>query len=1051
MNFATWSIRQPIPAIVAFLLLCVAGLFGFSKLGIQDLPDLEFPRVTITATLDGASPSQLETQVTRKIEDAMSSVNGVKHISSTVTDGVSSTRVDFEVDKNLFEALNDVRATISNIRADLPADMREPVVSKVDTAGQAILMYSVASPVMTEEQLSWFVDNTVTRELMAIPGVSRLGGVNREIRIALDPTQLAAFNVSAAEVSRQLAEVDQEASGGLGEVSNERQALRTLGTVHRVEDLKALHITLADGRSIRLDQIATVEDTIADRSQLASLAGQRVVCFQVQRARGHGVVEVAEAVRAAVTRLAKVHGDLRFTLVNDQEEIIQEQYKGSMRMLYEGALLAIAVVFLFLRNWRATWISAAALPLSIIPTFGFMHFFGFSLNTVTLLALSLVIGLLVDDTIVEVENIVRHLREGKSPFRAATDAATEIGLAVIATSMALVAVFLPTAFMDGTPGLIFRQFGWTAVVAVLLSLAVARLITPMLGSRFLTAQPKVEVESDLMHRYLALVRWALAHRKTTLAAATVFFVGSLALIPLIPFEFVATTDRSQTRLTLELPPGSSIMDTERTVNRVLVITNSLPEVQQAFTSIGAYSDGNPWGGAGGSEGVRNATFLIQLTPANERQRSQIEVENALRKALEQVPGTRFTLGYGGMGERVQVLLAGDDAGVLKEAATRLTREMRDIPGLDNVTSSAALMRPEIVITLDEARAADMGVTTSTIAKTVRVATAGDYDPALAKFDLPDRQLDIRVMLARSARQDIEEIKSLKVPGRYGLVPLSAVANVDMSAGAAEIDRYDRSRYVVVSAELGGLHLGDVNRMIGALPVMQHLPAGVHRISAGETESMMELMKGFAIALVTGALCVYLVLVLLFKDFAQPATIMVALPLSLGGAFTGLLLANSAMSLPAMIGLVLLMGLASKNSILLVEYAVVGMRDRRLDETEALLDACRKRARPIIMTTLAMVAGMAPVAVGVDPSTSFRAPMAVAVMGGLLSSTVLSLVVIPVVFTYVLHVSRFFSRFAPATQALHGEAAKTTLPARLAVPASYFPFNVEEQNERKANV
>lgn len=1023
MNFATWSIRQPIPAIVAFLLLCLAGIYGFSRLGIQDLPDMEFPMVIISASMDGASPSQLETQVTRKVENAVSSVSGIKHISSTVTDGVSTTRIEFDIGKNIFEALNDVRAAVTNIRSDLPADMREPVVSKVDTAGMPIQTFSVSSPDMTEEELSWFVDNTVSRELMAIAGVgrvNRLGGVNREIKVELDPTQLAALNVSASEVSRQLDMVQRQVSGGLGEVGDERQSVRTLGTVHRISDLRALNITLADGRRLRLDQIAKVEDTVAERSQLALLDGKRVVCFQVQRARGFGVVDVAEKVQAAVNKLKKAHPKVKFTLVNSQEELIREQYNGSMNMLYEGALLAVAVVFLFLRDWRATWVSAAALPLSIIPTFGFMHLAGFSLNTITLLALSLVIGLLVDDAIVEVENIVRHLREGKKPFRAAMDAATEIGLAVIATSMALVAVFLPTAFMGGVPGLIFKQFGWTAVVAVLMSLAVARLITPMLGSRFLKEHPKVEKEGPVMHGYLQLVRWALAHRKTTMIAATAFFFGSLALIPLIPFEFVPGADRSQTRLTVELPPGSSIDDTLRTVNEVQAITNKIPEVTQVFTSIGAGGGGNPFGGGGGGGSVRDATLWIKLSPAQTRARSQVQIENALRQSLQQIPAARFTLGFGGNGERVQVLLAGDDANTLNETAKQLSREVRDIPGLGNVSSSAALMRPEIIITPDESRAAALGVTTAAIGQTVHVATAGDYEPALAKFDLPDRQIDIRVMLDRSARQNLDTIKSLKVPGRHGMVPLSSVADVRMGSGPAEISRYDRSRYVSVTAELGGMHLGDVNRKINALPVMQRLPNGVHRLSAGETENMMEMMRGFVIALITGTLCVYMVLVLLFRDFTQPVTIMAALPLSIGGAFTGLLVANNSLSLPAMIGLILLMGLASKNSILLVEYAVVGMRDRGLNEYDALIDACRKRARPIIMTTLAMMAGMAPVAVGVDPSTSFRSPMAVSVIGGLLTSTVLSLVVIPVVFTYVLRVSEFLKRFVPSTEELDSE-------------------------------
>lgn len=1018
MNFATWSIRQPIPSIVLFLVLCAAGIYGFQKLAIKDLPDMDFPAVVVTAHLDGASPSQLQTQVTRKIENAVASIGDIKHIQSTITDGTSTTVIEFDIGKNIFEALNDVRAAISNIRANLPPDMQPPIVSKVSTTGQPIQTFSVSSPDMTDEQLSWFIDNTVSRQLMAVPGVgrvSRIGGVTREIRVSLNPTKLTSLNITAAEVSKQLKLMQQQTSGGLGEVGNERQTFRTLGTVKSVSDLARLTITLPDGRRVQLSQIARVEDTTAQRSQLALLDGKPVVCFQITRARGYGVVQVANAVKAQVAKLRKAHPNTTIKLVQSREPIILEQYDGSMSMLYEGAMLVVAVVFLFLRDWRATLVSAMALPLSIIPTFAAMHWFGFSLNTVTLLALSLVIGLLVDDAIVEVENIVRHLREGKKPVRAAMDAATEIGIAVIATSMALVAVFLPTAFMGGVPGLIFRQFGWTAVVAVVMSLAVARLITPMLSSRLLKEHPRAQPEGPIMRRYISIVKWALGHKKTTIAVSTAFFLASLALIPLLPQEFVPRSDRSETGLNIDLPPGSSLEDTLHTVKQVIGITDRIPDVTQVFAAIGSGGGGDDFGDGISTAAVREAHLTIKLTPATERKLTQTQIENRLRHALLEVPGARFSLGDGGDGEKIQVILAGDDGPKLTKTAERLVREMRTIPGLGNVTSSAALLRPEIIIKPDAARAAEMGVTTSAIGQTVHVATAGDYGPALAKFDLPDRQVDIRVLLDRKARKDLETIRNLRVPGRYGMVPLSSVATVRMGSGPAQINRFDRSRDVSITAELGSLKLGTVNHIVNDLPVMKHLPAGIRRISAGESQQIQEVLNGFAIAIVTGVMCVFMVLVLLFRDFMQPITILAALPLSVGGAFTALLVSNKSISLPALIGLILLMGLASKNSILLVEYAIVGMRDRGLNEIDALLEACRKRARPIVMTTLAMMAGMAPIAFGVDPATSFRSPMAVSVIGGLLTSTLLSLVVIPVVFTYIRRLSDMAKRWVPSAE------------------------------------
>ncbi len=1037
-NFATWSIRQPIPSIVIFILATLAGIYGFKHLPVADMPDMDFPAVTITATLQGASASQLETEVTRKIENAVATIGDIEHITSTITEGTSTTTVRFHLQKNLFEALNDVRAAVSNIRGDLPSDMDEPIVSKINTAGMPILTYSIASDRMDEEALSWFADDTVSRTLLSVPGVgsvSRIGGVNREVRIELDPAQLAAMNLSAAEVSRQLRQVQQQLSGGVAEIGDARQSLRTLATVKRADELGALDISFSDGRHMRLDQIAKISDTTADRTQLALLDGVPVVCIQIMRSRGTSALAVAEDVDKAIAALGAAHPGVKFNLVSDSVSQIRHEYDASMNMLWEGALLAIAVVWLFLRDWRATLISATALPLSIIPTFAAMYFLGFSLNVVTLLALSLIIGLLVDDAIVEVENIVRHLRGGKPPIRAAMDAATEIGLAVIATSMTLVAVFLPTAMMGGIPGLVFKQFGWTAVVAVLASLAVARLLTPMLAARFLTLHRGEPEKSRILDWYLRVAAWSLRHRLLVMVAATGFFLGSLALVLLLPTSFMTASDRSQTHLTIELPPGSTLAETRSTIDEVRAITHTIPEISQVFSSIGANTGGGMMSRGGGDRGpadIRKASLTLTLVPVDQRTRSQTAIENELRQKLRNVPGARFTIGYGGNGEKVQLVLSGDDSDTLQRAAHAVVRDLRGIPGLGNVTSSASLLRPEILIKPDFARAAELGVTAASIGETVHVATAGDYDKALPKLNLPDRQVDIRVQLPLTARSDLAAIKQMRVPGNHGLVPLSSVADVSIGSGPAQIDRFDRSRNVNIDAELGGLPLGAVTREIDRLPSILHLPAGVKKIDAGDGEQMKQMFGSFGLAMVSGVLCVYLVLVLLFKDFLQPITILAALPLSVGGAFLALLLAHQYLSMPAMIGLLMLMGITTKNSILLVEYAIVSMRDRGMELTEALLDACQKRARPIVMTTLAMIAGMSPVALGLDADTSFRAPMGIAVIGGLITSTLLSLVVVPVVFTYVYKVQVALKRIVapkplPPVQPLPTEPATEARP------------------------
>ena len=1034
-NFATWSIRQPIPPIVAFILLMVAGVYGFKHLNITDLPDMDFPAVIVTAVMPGASASQLETEVTRKVENAVATIGEIEHITSTVTEGSSTTIVMFHLEKNLFEAQNDVRAAISNIRSDLPSDMEEPIVSKVNTAGQPILTFSVSSDRMDEEALSWFVDDTTARALLTVPGVgkvTRIGGVDREIRIELNPAQLAALNLSAAEVSRQLRRIQQQLSGGRAEIGDSRQSLRTLATVKRADELRALDITFPDGRHVRLDQIATVLDTAADRSQLALLDGKPVVCIQVARSRGTSAVAVADAVSKEIDTLAAANPAVKFALVSDSVRMIRDEYHASMNMLWEGALLAIAVVWLFLRDWRATLVSASALPLSIVPTFAAMYWLGFTMNTVTLMALSLVIGLLVDDAIVEVENIVRHLRGGKPPLQAAMDAATEIGLAVIATSMTLVAVFLPTAMMSGIPGLIFKQFGWTAVFAVLASLTVARLITPMLAARFLTHHAGEPEKSRILDWYLRIAAWSLNHRRLVMVSATVFFVGSLALVMTMPTSFMSASDRSQTQLNLEIAPGSTLDETHRVVDQVLAITRTIPEVRQVFASIGTGGGGmgmsRQGSGGSGPADMRKASLTIKLMPRDERARSQTMIENELRQKLRDIAGTRFSISSGGPGEKLQLVLSGDDTVKLQHAAQDVARDLRGIHGLGNVTSTASLLRPEILITPDFARAAELGVTASSIGETVHVATAGDYDRALPKLNLPDRQIDIRVQLPLDARRDLATIEQMRVPGHNGLVPLSSVAHVEIGSGPAQIDRFDRSRNINIEAELGGLPLGDIQRAVDRLPSIVNLPVGVRKIDSGDGERMKELFGSFGLAMAAGILCVYLVLVLLFKDFLQPITILAALPLSVGGAFIALLLARQYMSMPALIGLLMLMGITTKNSILLVEYAIASMRDRGVGQTEALLDACRKRARPIVMTTLAMIAGMIPVALGIGADVSFRAPMAIAVIGGLITSTLLSLVVVPVVFTQVHKVQVWLKRLT----------APKTLPPVQPVPTGQAP-------------
>lgn len=1046
MNFSAWSIKNPIPSILLFIMLSLAGLMCFSWMKIQQFPDIELPTINVSASLPGAAPPQLETEVARKLENSIATIQGLKNQYTTIRDGSVTIMAEFELEKPIQEALDDVRNSVSTVRSDLPSDLRDPVVSKLSLSGAPILTYTIRSPRLDEEALSWLVDYDITRQLLKVDGVgavARVGGVTRQIQVELDPAKLLALNVTAAEISRQLRITQQDAAGGRTDIGGTEQSVRTLATVQSASEIGAMQLALNDGRNIRLDQVATITDGIAERRSTALLNGVPVVGFEITRSKGASEVEVEAGVQAALATLKQQHPDIEITEAFNFVNPVSDNFDGSMMLLYEGAILAVLVVWLFLRDWRATFIAATALPLSILPAFVAMYFFGFTLNTVTLLAMSLVVGILVDDAIVEIENIIRHLRMGKTPFQAAMEAADEIGLAVIATTFTLIAVFLPTAFMSGIAGKFFVQFGWTAALAVFASLIVARLLTPMMSAYILkpwvapknktqgssdalstvpvdlhktaehppTPLPDTQTSHDALHDpeqdgrvtrwYMRTVAWCLNHRGLTVLGAIGFFIGSVMLIPLLPTGFLPPADTGQTQVRLELVPGSRFEDSLAAAEYARQLIKDHPEITSIYTAVGGGAAGSdPFMGSGG-EDVRKATLTIQTTDRRARTASLQDIETDLRQRLAGIAGARVQVGLQGNGNIYQLALSGEDPQVLTETARNLERELRGIPNLGAITSSAALTRPEVVIRPDFAKAADLGITAAAIAETLRVTTVGDFDQNLSKLNLNQRQIPIVIKLPLSARQDLELIKRLRVAGSRGAVTLETIATVELDSGPAQIDRFNRSRNINFSIELNDQPLGDVAAAVDKLPTLQNLPPTVTRTNLGDAEVMAELFASFGLAMLTGVLCIYVVLVLLFKDFLQPITILIALPLSLGGAFVLLLLTGSSFSMPSLIGLIMLMGIATKNSILLVDYAIIGRNEQQLSRYDAVLNACHKRARPIIMTTLAMGAGMLPVAIGLgaaDPS--FRSPMAISVIGGLITSTFLSLLVIPVVYTLV---------------------------------------------------
>jgi multidrug efflux pump subunit AcrB len=1003
LSLSRWGIANPLPSALAFVIMTLAGFWGLRQLPISQLPDIALPTVQVQVTLAGATPSQLETDVTRKIEDSVASIADIRKINSAVSEGSSITKIEFELGRDIDQGLDEVRDAVARVRRELPADIDEPVVQRLNLIGGTLLAYAVDSPRLAPDELSWFVDDKVTKALYGVKGVGsvkRTGGIDREVRVDLRSEALQALGVSAGAVSQQLARLQAERPGGRTEAGGAEQSVRTVAVARTAADLVNYPIYLPDGRSVRLSAIATITDGAAEARSAALLDEQPAIGVSVLRTRGSSEVAVGDAVRERIRKLGEEYPEVRFTEVASSVENAKASYESSMSMLIEGALLAVLVVWFFLRDWRATWISAIALPLSVVPTFAIMHWLDFSLNLLTLLALAVVVGILVDDAIVEVENVARHRAMGKSPLQAAIDAADEIGIAVIATSTTLAAVFVPVAFMPGVPGKFFREFGWTAAAAVLFSLLVARLLTPMLAAFFMKGEPRAAVDSIWMQRYLGLVERALANRWRVIAMALGVFVLSLGLIPFIPKTFVPATDSSRVQLQVELPPGARLDDSLEIGREVRARLRTIPEIKSVFTTIGAEAGESMSGGLTFPE-VRRVNLTLEFHAA--RKRSKAELEDAVRKLLTSLPGVRVGFAAAGPGDRLSLVLAGRDSEQLAVASRDLAAAIRTLPGLGSVTTSAALLRPELVIRPDPARAADLGVSTVDIAEAARIATSGDIRQRLAKLNLAERQVPIRVQLAEGALRDASVLGQLRVPGARGAVPLSAVADIYEGSGPARIDRLDRERNVTVTAELNGLPLGDVMTKVRKMPAAQNLPPGVRLVPSGDSEAFVELFLGFALAMLAGVVCVYVVLLLLFHSGSQPLVILAAVPLCGGGAFGMLLLTGNSLSLPSLIGLLLLTGIATKNSILIVDYAVLGERDG-LPRHEALIEACRKRVRPVIMTTMAMGAGMLPIALGLGADGGFRAPLGVSVIGGLITSTALSLVVVPAAYSLVAEIA-----------------------------------------------
>jgi multidrug efflux pump subunit AcrB len=1038
MNFSAWSIRNPVAPLLAFFLLLVLGIKSFYELPITRFPNIDVPIVSVSVVQNGAAPAELEAQVTKEVEDAVAGISGVDFIQSTVNDGVSNTAIMFKIEVPSDKALQDVKDAIDRIQADLPATAETPQVTKIDVESSPIRTYAVSSPNMTLEELSWFVDDTVKRALQGKTGVGRIdrnGGADREVHIELDPAKLNSYGITASDVNRQLRNTNADLGSGRGQVAGAEQAIRTLGDQRNVQALANTTIYVSANRFVKLSDLGSIRDTYKEPLTFSRFNGTPVVSFSVFRSKGASEVTVAETIDEGLKAVTEKNPEVKIDVVDDAVYFTYGNYESAIHTLIEGAVLAVIVVFLFLRNWRATLISAVALPLSAIPTFWIMQQIGFSLNLVSFLAMTLATGILVDDAIVEVENIARHIKMGKTPYRAAIEAADEIGLAVIATSFTIIAVFVPVSFMGGIPGQYFMQFGLTVAIAVFFSLAVARMITPLMAAYMMRAS-----DADLDHEghegwimrgYTAVVT-AVTHRwygryGTFVAAMAVLF-GSFYLLSQVPASFMPPEDSGRVILSVELPPSAQLSDTDAVTSEVAQRIEDIDGVESLYVLGGSSPKGDLELRRGSIyvnldkvehsllKKVVNDVFgqlpviggYLPKMPIHGRTVPQWDIETEIFKRVADIPDVRI-LKLNDRGERdIAYKFTSSNAEDLDKATAMLEAELRKSPQLQNVGAEGALPRSEIQIRPDPIRMARLGITTAQVAELVRVATIGDVDQALSKVSLDDRMIPVRVQLDLSVRRSLTEIKALKVPTNTGAsVPLSSVADIFYADGPSQIQRYDRNRVVTLGASLPkGVALDPAMVAFNQAVKDANIPSTVQQLESGDTKIQGEMMQGFVTAMVLGLMMVFAVLILLFKDVLQPITIVFSLFLASGGVAIALIITNNAMSMPVMIGILMLMGIVAKNAILLVDFAIE-MMARGMKRSEAMVEAGRKRARPIIMTSIAMSAGMLPSALGVGEGGAFRAPMAIAVMGGILVSTVLSLVVVPAFFLIMDDLSRLF--------------------------------------------
>ncbi|MBB4956088.1 hydrophobe/amphiphile efflux-1 (HAE1) family protein [Agrobacterium vitis] len=993
-NVSAWAIRNPLPSILLFVALTIIGVYSFTRLPITYFPAVNVPLVTVTIDQAGVKPSELETEVTKLVENAIASLTGVEELTSTITEGRSTTKVEFELGVVTTDrAVTDVRDAIAKIRSDLPDTIDEPLIERMEQESQAVVTYAVSGEGMSKADISWFIDDKLVRELQGVAGVGRIdrvGGVDREIHVELDPNRLHAYSLTASSVNESLMRTQLDVSGGRSELNGREQALTTEAAVDTVDGLASLRVATPGTRHILLGDLGRISDTVGEPRDFATLNGADVVGFSIFRSLGASDVAVAAAVSDALVDVGAQYPLLTFQVVDDSVSYTSGNYQSAINTLLEGAALAVVVVFLFLRDWRTTLVAAVALPLSILPTFFAIDMLGFSLNILSLLAITLVTGILVDDAIVEIENVVRHRNMGKSAYRAALDASGEIGLAVIAISATIIAVFAPVGLMKGVVGLYFKEFGLTVAISVFFSLLVARLITPIMAAYIMSSVPPLEKPQGAVGRlYEKTLRLSLRRKWTTFATSIAFFALSIFSLQTLPTAFLPEEDTGRLALSVELPSGSTLAETRTVSDEIAKRIRQLEEVEGVFVQGGTSPSGEL--------DVRRAAVSIDLVHKSKRKLSSFDVQASIEKILSKIPDVRLQFLNSGGGRDLTFAVLSTDGNTAQKAADAIVAEMAKEDAFINPSTENAAMRPELKMEVQTDKTAVLGVSTATIAETLRISTIGDVDSNLPTFIESGRQIPIRLLLARQSRDDLGSLELLGVPTDAGFsVPLSSLVDFRFDQTVSSIDRFDRQRTIKIGADIAeGLTLGEGMERLAQLEATQSLPQGVRLQATGDSDTQGDVFSNFVVAMCSGLMLVLIVLILLFGNVFTPMTILAALPLSVGGVAAALYMTGTAISLPVVIGILMLMGIVTKNSIMLVDFAVE-IEAHGHSRYEAIVEACKERVRPIIMTTLAMVGGMVPSMLAVGDGGEFRAPMAIAVSGGLIVSTFLSLIVIPAI-------------------------------------------------------